>query len=196
VPRRLADIVELSDWIQPLHGVRAIFAFDVDGSTTGELGSSRGVSDGDDRTVLLTTRRLSDVALTGGATARAEAYKPSSVVEIAIVTRDAASIAEVPAVASPGLKGTRVFVASDASEALEKAVSTFRDEGKTRILFEGGINLLAAATSVGFIDEILVSSLTGPAEIPDLNTYFNQGWRLLASANFGTRWLFKLGRPL
>lgn len=196
MPRRLADVVELSDWIQPLHGVRAIFAFDAHGYTTGEHGSSRDVSDGDDRTVLLTTRRLSDVALTGGATARAEAYKPSSVVEIAIVTRDAASIAEVPAVASPGLKGTRVFVASDASAALEKAVSTFRNEGKTRILFEGGINLLAAATSVGIIDEILVSSLTGPAEILDLTTYLNQGWRLLASANFGSRWLFKLGRPL
>ena len=196
MPRRLADVVELSDWIQPLHGVRAIFAFDAHGSTTGEHGSSRDISDVDDRTVLLTTRRLSDVALTGGATARAEGYKPSSVVEIAIVTRDAASVENVPAVASHGLKGTRIFVASDASEALEKAVITFRDEGKTRILFEGGVNLLAAATSVGLIDEILVSSVTGPAEIPDLNAYLNQGWRLLASANFGTRWLFKLGRPL
>lgn len=197
MPKRLASRTELAEWLQPLEGVRAILALGAAGSTTGETGTSADVSDEDDRALLLTARSLAAVALTGGATARAEQYKPSERIAIAIFTRDPASVADVPAVAKPGSLGTFV-IATDAAVTPEvgilEAIGGLTASGKTRVLFEGGPNLLRIAVAAQVVDEIVISATGGIGQYDLVADLFEQGWHLGDTANFGRRWIYKLAK--
>ena len=197
MPKRLASRTELAEWLQPLAGVRAILALGSSGSTSGESGTSADVSDPDDRSVLLTARSLADVALTGGATARAEQYKPSERIAIAILTRDASSVAQVPAVAKPGSPGTIVIEAdpSATTEAgIRDAIADLKSSGHSHVLFEGGLNLLNAAIAAGVVDQVLLSAAGGVAESALVADLFEKRWHLADTANFGQRWLYKLAK--
>lgn len=197
MPKRLASRTELAEWLQPLEGVRVILALGAAGSTTGETGTSADVSDEDDRALLLTARSLAAVALTGGATARAEQYKPSERIAIAIFTRDPASVADVPAVAKPGSLGTFV-IATDAAVTPEvgilEAIGGLAASAKTRVLFEGGLNLLRIAVAAQVVDEIVISATGGIGQYDLVADLFEQGWHLGDTANFGRRWIYKLAK--
>jgi len=171
-------------------------AFGATGNTFGAQTTSADVSDESDRELLLSARRLSDVALTGGETARREGYRGSSTLAIAILTRDPESVAEVPAVGQPGAKGTHIYTTNnDTVAALNTAVGDLRAKGMHKILFEGGENLLSAAIRTGLIDEVLASCVSGPGEVPLLAALIQSGWTVSDAANFGSRWLFKLAKP-
>ena len=75
----------------PLVGVRLNIAISATGKVAGSSGSSNDVSNPLDRSLLVELRRLSDVILTTGLTARAEGIRRSKHAPIVIVT-NAASI--------------------------------------------------------------------------------------------------------
>ena len=197
MPKRLKNRDELVEWLGSVDGVRAVVGFDSEGRTFGEAGSSKEISDEDDREILLAARSLSDVAFTGGATARAEKYQPSERIALAILTRARESVSDVPAVLRPGSKGTYIIESgADLQAALRKAIADLRELGLSRVQFEGGLMLLSEAVAAGVIDEVLVSSVSGLDSIPFASALIADGWRVTDTANFGRRWLFQLRRKV
>jgi riboflavin biosynthesis pyrimidine reductase len=65
-------------------GVRLVMAANGNLETSGQTGSSSDVSNELDRALLVHLRKLSDLAITDVATAQAESYKPSKLVQIEI----------------------------------------------------------------------------------------------------------------
>lgn len=158
--------------------LRANLVVTVDGAFRDAGGSSRGISSAADRRLLLMLRSGSDVVLVGGQTARSEGYRPLRVpVEwsarragegrfasphLAVVTRTG----EVPTGLAIATDVT-LFRSeeSDVDVPLDGLVETLAKLGWTRILCEGGPNLVRSLMARNLIDEACVTvtpSPTGP----------------------------------
>jgi riboflavin biosynthesis pyrimidine reductase len=72
----LADLYAYPEPLPHDGWVRACMVSTIDGSAVDEHGSSRGISDAVDRTLLGVLRALADVVLVGAGTVRAEGYAP------------------------------------------------------------------------------------------------------------------------
>lgn len=90
---------EIYPW--PAHGawLRSMMVMTLDGASTGADGRSRSISSRNDRAVLDTTRRFSDVVLIGAGTFRAERYGPMRARAEDAATRAADGQAPAPVLA-------------------------------------------------------------------------------------------------
>jgi riboflavin biosynthesis pyrimidine reductase len=83
----VADFIAFLESQNRLDGVRANFIVNERAEFVDESGSSKGLSNAADRSVLIKLRSLSDLIITDAATARAEHYKPSKYAPIQIWSR-------------------------------------------------------------------------------------------------------------
>ena len=78
------DEQNLLDLYSRAPGVRLIMAANANVETVGPSGSSNDVSNPLDRELLVHLRRISDIVITDAATAAAEKYRPSNLVDIEV----------------------------------------------------------------------------------------------------------------
>jgi riboflavin biosynthesis pyrimidine reductase len=131
-------------------GVRVNLVQGPGGVTADENGSSRGISNSDDRELLLHLRTLADVVLTDGETARLERYKIPKTSDLAVFTRKG----YVP---EPGTSAHRLIEIAD--ESLAHAVEVLKTLGYRRILIEAGPSLLRDSWHA--FDELCLSNTGG-----------------------------------
>lgn len=75
------------DFIKPWVGFCLSMVIDVNGNHAGSDGTSHSISNEEDRTLLISLRRLADVIVTDSATAKAERYRASKLAPIEIWSR-------------------------------------------------------------------------------------------------------------
>lgn len=71
---------------ESLDGIRLNMVVSSGGSFTDSIGSSRGISNAIDRKLLAHLRKLSDVVITGGETARVENYEVPSSADLLVIS--------------------------------------------------------------------------------------------------------------
>jgi riboflavin biosynthesis pyrimidine reductase len=120
-------------------------------------GSSRGISNSLDRERLLDLRRLCDVLVTDGETARTEQYRIPKVCDLAVITRSGFTPA-----AGESKKKYLEFRSSPVS-----AIQNLKELGYERILLEVGPNLLRQLFATGTVDQLCLTN-TSFSE-PDLS---------------------------
>lgn len=150
-------MLDLSKYVA-LDGVRVNLVQGQDGVTADPSGSSRGISNPDDRQLLLHLRTLADVVLTDGETARLERYKVPKTSDLAVFTRKG----YVP---EPGNSNHRLIEISD--ETLAGAVDVLKTLGYRRILLEAGPNLLRSSWQA-FDELCLTNTATSKADLSAL----------------------------
>ena len=152
--------------------MRANMVTSLDGAAQGPDGRSATVSSPPDRVVLSLLRRLADVIVAGAGTVRAEHYGPADR-PIAVVSRSLAldpsaplfaaathrtivlTCAAAPADRLAALSAVAdVVVAGDTELDVPAAVRALAERGLTRILCEGGPQLLAAIVEADALDEL------------------------------------------
>jgi riboflavin biosynthesis pyrimidine reductase len=149
-------VLDLSKYAE-LHGVRVNLVQGLGGVTSDANGSSRGISNSDDRDLLLHLRSLADVLLTDGETARLERYKIPKNSDLAVFTRKG----YVP---ETGTSEHRLIEIAD--ESLANAIDVLKTLGYQRILIEAGPNLLRDSWHA--FDELCLSNTSGSTA--DLDT--------------------------
>ncbi len=120
-------------------------------------GSSRGISNRTDLVRLLDLRKLADVVVTDGETARKEGYRVPKTSDLAVITAAGYS----PKSTDSNHKYIELRLNPGA------AIQRLLDEGYTRILLELGPNLVAALVDDGMIDELCLTNSQGST--PDLH---------------------------
>ncbi len=140
-------ISELAGFYNLDRQVSANFVVRCNGEYRDQRGSSRGISSSTDRAHLIHLRSQADAVITGGSTARAEAYSPTS--------RFATYVFSRTAVAS-GLH--RLTFSS--SESLQDVFANLQLK-HARILVEAGPKLLNIFLAEGLVDTLFVSVVHG-----------------------------------
>ncbi|MFM6963915.1 MAG: hypothetical protein ACKOWJ_06640 [Micrococcales bacterium] len=140
--------------LEPFEGFRLAMVLGQDGATRGPDGTSKTLSNPNDRDLLMTLRRQADVVITDAVTATAEKYRASKLVPIEIWSRTG----KWPAIFNEGEPGlypiSRVKSASVENEVL-------RLKGK-RVLVEAGRTLTSKlAPHIGQL------VLTVPRSVPE-----------------------------
>lgn len=144
----------------------------VDGDYVDEYGSSRGVSNAADLELLLQARFESDVAITGGNTARAEKLNSTARCALCLASNSMTSLSlpllkpsdgqcvllassnpELLAAAS-GKAGVECIEIDDRMPLAKQLVESLRSRGLHRILLEGGPQLILAFNRDAQIDEV------------------------------------------
>ena len=181
-PRPLRDD-ELLDLYAPEPGVRAGFVLSTDGAVAAG-GSSRPLQSPADLLSFTTLRAVSDAVLVGAGTARSEDYGPvrprpggrawraarglPEAPPLVLVSRSlaldpGARCFDGPAVvvtcaAAPGQdRFPDVLVAGEEEVDLADAVRQLAARGLTRLLCEGGPQLLTALLRAGLVDELCLT---------------------------------------
>jgi riboflavin biosynthesis pyrimidine reductase len=129
------------DQYQSLNGVRLNMIVAANGDFVDETGSSRGLSNELDRKLIGHLRRMCDVVVTGGTTARAEKYAVPSNCSLAIISK------------SFELDDDRFFSLRDPASALE----TLQTQGFERILLETGPTLSKYFLESNQVDEFCLT---------------------------------------
>ena len=111
-------------------------------------GSSRGISNEQDRSRLLELRKLCDVVVTDGKTARTENYRVPKVCDLAVITRSGFTPADS--------KSDRKYIELRSSPAL--AVQTLKASGYERILLEVGPSLIRELIAADAIDQLCLTN--------------------------------------
>lgn len=171
----------------PGRSVRGGMVLSADGSATRD-GTSRPLSTPADRAVFRALRTLADVVLVGAGTARAESYGPVRLPAAHRAAREAAGRPAVPALAvvsrSLDLRGVSgavlvtsaarartapagldLVAAGDDEVDLAAALDALAARGLTRVLCEGGPQLLGDLVAAGLLDELCMTlspGLAGP----------------------------------
>jgi riboflavin biosynthesis pyrimidine reductase len=164
--------VDLDDaYAWPERCVRGLMVTSVDGAAALD-GSSEGLSGPADRRVLSLLRGTCDVVLVGGATVRAEGWRPPRPSAERRAWRAARGRPEVPAYAVvsrsgdlPGgdNEGEVLTVAGAPDQVLDELAG----RGLHRVLCEGGPSWLATVAAAGRLDELCLTInplLTGPGQ--------------------------------
>ena len=132
--------------------------------TFGSSKTSRDVSTPLDRALLLEFRRMSDLVITDAATASAEGYKPSKIVEIEIWTKTGNSRDIKNHTATDELHALGVVQIEDESKRLHELLQLHKS-----ILLETGLTLTAVLAKKKLIDEACISITSADSEIRALN---------------------------
>ncbi|MCW2681176.1 MAG: hypothetical protein JWM62_2577 [Frankiales bacterium] len=173
-------------------GVRAGFVLSTDGAIAQD-GSSRPLQSAADEAVFHALRAVSDAVLVGAGTARTEDYGPvrprpdgqawraqralPEQPPLVLVSRSldldpaarcftGPSVVVTCAAARGGDRFPDVLVAGEDEVDLPEAVRQLRERGLTRLLCEGGPQLLTAMLQAGLVDELCLTHtprLLGPA---------------------------------
>ncbi|MEY4275598.1 MAG: hypothetical protein RIS26_61 [Actinomycetota bacterium] len=120
------------------------------GYTRDVSGSSRGISNDLDRKLIGHLRAISDVVVTGGATARAENYTKPKSAELAIITRKVNVVEESIKLSPPAdaLLGTWT-------------INQLHEHGFSKILLETGPSLSREFLTADLVDEICLTVTNG-----------------------------------
>lgn len=132
---------KFQDW----QGWLATLVIDPQGHHAGVDGSSKPIGNHTDLQLLLALRSKSSVIVTTGKTARVESYKASRFAPIAVITRDPASLSQLPLIKNPGVHKT-IFLGSEnyGPTTFAEFDEALNSKGLTQILFEGGPSSLSA----------------------------------------------------
>jgi 5-amino-6-(5-phosphoribosylamino)uracil reductase len=164
------DLDEVYAW--PRACVRGLMVTSVDGAA--ELdGSSEALSGPADRRVLSVLRGTCDVVLVGGATVRAEGWRPPRPSAERRAWRRERGLPEVPAYAVVTGSGDLPAGQSDGevlvlSGGPDEVLADLHERGLTRVLCEGGPSWLAAVNDAGRLDELCLTTsprLAGPQRL-------------------------------
>lgn len=123
-----------------VQGLRGVFA---DGT-----GSSRGISNEQDRDRLLELRKLCDVVVTDGETARTENYRVPKVCDLAVITRFGFTPADS--------ESDRKYIELRSSPSF--AIQALKDSGYERILLEVGPSLIRELIASNSIDQLCMTN--------------------------------------
>lgn len=138
---------------QPLEGVRLNMVVDSSGKFTDASGSSRGISNENDRSLLVRLRKLSDVYVTGGNTARLEGYKVPTLRNLAIITSK--QVAE----------GIISLTPRESVELTQWVIDELHAKQFKKILLEVGPKLAKEFLSKDRIDEFCLTVVNGDISI-------------------------------
>ena len=142
----------MNTWLETyptLIGVRLNMVVNGLGEFTDENGSSRGISNELDRKLIGHLRRISDVVVTGGNTARSEQYTVPSSCSLAVISR------------SFELDGERFMRLPDPKVAL----ATLKNQGFNRILLETGPTLSKFFLETQAVDEFCLTVTGGDLKV-------------------------------
>ena len=143
----------------------------VDGAATGPDGRSGGINNAADKRVFDTLRRLCDAVVVGAGTARDEGYRPftkplvlvsrSGGVPVRLRDAPAGSVLMATCAAAEHLDETRALLGDDQVLVLgqhrvdlAELKRTLVGRGLTRLLSEGGPQLLSGLLAEGVVDEL------------------------------------------
>ena len=118
-----------------------------------DSGSSRGISNQDDRELLIHLRSLSDVVVTGGETARRERYRKPKSASLAIITRRPIDITEALVLSPPEAEGVATW-----------SIAELERRGFRKILLEVGPSLANEFLQNDLVDEFCLSLVDGELE--------------------------------
>jgi riboflavin biosynthesis pyrimidine reductase len=118
-----------------------------------ESGSSRGISNQDDRELLAYLRTLSDVVVTGGETARLERYRKPKSASLAVITRRYTDIAEALVLTPPESEGVAAWT-----------IAELELRGFRKILLEVGPSLALEFLQQDLVDEFCLTLTDGELE--------------------------------
>ena len=144
------------DRYQPLAGVRLNMVVSPEGSFVDSKGSSRGISNELDRSLIVHLRSLSDVYVTGGNTARNEAYKVKEKPALAVIT---ATDYELP--------GAIMLTPPAGVSAFPWVLATLTNRGFERILLEVGPSLAKEFLAGDLVDEFCLTLPSGTLELAE-----------------------------
>lgn len=187
----------LEDWYRPTaqEWLRINLVVSINGTATGQDGTSATLTVGADRKILGAIRRTSDVVLVGASTVRNEGYFLPQSAPLAIVTGSGdLSGAQIPVDVDPDR--VLVFCPESALETLTRTldapvtvitlagpslspariVGALRERGLPRIVCEGGPALASQLVDAGQVDELCLTTS------PQLNGSVSP-----ALAGFGTQ---------
>lgn len=137
---------KLPNW----EGWLATLVVDVHGHFAGADGTSKSIGNHTDLQLLLALRSKASVIVTTGATARAEAYKPSRFAPIAVITSDPASLTTLQLFENPGAhESISLNSRHQDSEAFAEFEASLTSKGFERFLFEGGPKTLGLLVGSG-----------------------------------------------
>jgi riboflavin biosynthesis pyrimidine reductase len=142
--------VPWSEQYLPLNGVRLNMVVGPGGQFADESGSSRGISNEIDRSLLVHLRALSEVVVTGGETARIEQYRKPRSAALAIISRRPAVIVDAISLTPPAT-----------SEVATWCIAELRRFGFTRILLEVGPSLAREFLQRDLVDEFCLTLTDG-----------------------------------
>ena len=128
--------------------VRANLVQGLRGTFEDGAGSSRGISNEQDRSRLLALRKFCDVVVTDGETARTENYRVPKVCDLAVITRSGFTPAES--------ESDRKYIELRSSPAL--AIQTLKDWSYERILLEVGPSLIRELIAADAIDQLCLTN--------------------------------------
>jgi riboflavin biosynthesis pyrimidine reductase len=121
-----------------------------DGSFVDTKGSSRGISNNLDRDLLIHLRTLSDIVVTGGATARLEQYRKPKTASLAIISRRHVEISDAIALTPP-----------ESSQVAVWSLQELRRLGFNRVLLEVGPSLAREFLENDLVDEFCLTLTSG-----------------------------------
>ncbi len=150
----------LSNHFPRFEGVRLSMVADANLQTFGNSETSRDVSTPLDRALLLEFRRMSDLVITDAATASAEGYKQSKIVEIEIWTKTGNSRDIKNQAANDELHALRVVQIDDETKRLRELLKLHKS-----ILLETGLTLTTVLAKKKLIDEACISITSADSEI-------------------------------
>ena len=139
-----------SDRYQQLIGVRLNMVAGPGGVFIDESGSSRGISNQDDRELLAYLRTLSDVVVTGGETARLERYRKPKSALLAVITRRSTDIAEAIVLSPP-----------EPEEVATWSITELERRGFSKVLLEVGPSLALEFLQNDLVDEFCLTLSDG-----------------------------------
>ena len=152
------DLAALLGLYQPLVGVRLNLAIDAAGSVSGATGSSDDVSNALDRAVLVHLRKISDVIVTSGKTARAENLRASKHAPMVVLTQSGEGLEHM--LNGPDAKPVTLLVPGGSllADLHPRSVLTHLRAGEcSQILLEFGPRLIALWSEAGLIDEVCLT---------------------------------------
>ncbi len=149
----------LSNHFPRFEGVRLSMVADANLLTFGNSETSRDVSTPLDRALLLEFRRMSDLVITDAATASAEGYKQSKIVEIEIWTKTGNFRGIKNEAATDELHALGVVQIEDESKRLHELLQLHKS-----ILLETGLTLSAVLAKKKLIDEACISITAAASE--------------------------------
>lgn len=138
---------------QSLDGVRLNMVVDSAGKFRDSTGSSRGISNDLDRALLVHLRKLSDVFVTGGSTARSENYRVPKTGKLAIVSR-----ATVP-------DGAISLRPPETVSLPNWVIDELKSCGFRRILLEVGPSLARQFLAKNLVDEFCLTVVDADADL-------------------------------
>lgn len=147
-------------------GWLATYVVDKNGNFVDESGSSAGLGNKEDLSLLLSLREKADVIVTSGATARAENYRASRFAPITVISNHPESLKAIPLFDTASSESNEIFSSSPASLFLD-LTNHLQLKGHERFLFEGGPSLLKVLCNhLGTIEIIInMANLQDPGAI-------------------------------